>query len=108
MLFLEPLQPRGVRLILQEGSKVLTTREINHTDDLVQSVARLCKKKSPTKILVYSGVGSFSASRSSMVVATMWGSLCKIPVQFLLHGNKKKSVKTFQYVAPPHTTSKKS
>lgn len=113
ILVFMPLEPRGVQLAVCDGSTMQKIVTIEHSDDIVAAAKKIILGCSVTGILVRSGIGSFSAGRSSYVVATVLSALRNVPVRFssddLLNPTAIQNAWTnakrqFSYAAPPHIT----
>lgn len=118
LLVLEPLAEKGMRLRVMVDARWIATEELVHGQDIVAGIDRLKRHtKNAEGIVVRSGVGSFSASRSSLVVAQTLSAVWQVPVYFVtasidtpgeLMEALKHTKKTFAYERPPHITIKKA
>ncbi len=69
ILVLDPLPERGMRVgVCDEHTWLYTPTIVEHAEDVVALVARI--KEKITSVVIRSGIGSFSASRTALVIGT--------------------------------------
>lgn len=118
MLVMEPLAEKGMRLRIASYGKWSATEELAHGQDIVVGINRFKRyTKKVEGIVVRSGVGTFSASRSALVAAQVLSAVWHVPVYFVsapietpadLEDALKHTTKTFAYERPPSITIKKA
>lgn len=116
-LVIEPLLGRGMRVRVAEKGKWIAEKVLDHGEDTVGAIAAMGTKASRAqRIVIRARVGSFSASRTAIVVATTLSATRGIPVVVVeaeietveaLEAAAAAPVRNFDYSSPPNITLSK-
>lgn len=102
-LVLEPREPRGLRIALMTHAACTAEVILEPLADPVRALRRVMRThKKIDEVVVRGGIGSFSASRSALVMGSAMSALRGIPLRVITRASR--AVKKFQYAAPPHIT----
>src|SRR3989338_2146863 len=115
-LLIEPLVERGMRLrLVSEKSVWKKTVEIAAGEDVVVAIDRILRGVHEcTEIIIRTNIGSFSASRSALVAASVLSATRGIPYTMVSasletpddvrRARAHATTKKFSYAHPPHIT----
>ena len=86
LLVVEPQEKVGMDVHVLMDMKFVYTKKVAHGEDLVAALAVAQKKfTNCAGIVVRSHVGSFSASRSALVIANVLAAVRQVPIHFVEH-----------------------
>jgi hypothetical protein len=117
LIVIEPQEKMGLMVRVLVGAQFVFSKNVARGEDIVTALIGAHKKYSSCAgVVVRSHVGSFSASRSALVVANVLAATRAVPVHFAEHSLAtpaevyaalRTPVGKFSYEQPPNITMKK-
>ena len=117
VLMIEPLPDRGLKVGIVTARGWISEKIVAHAEDAVTALAGLrIKSASIDWIIIRSGIGSFSASRTAIVAGSALSAIFQKPLGVTnesvvttndLSRISIQEISAFDYASAPHITIKK-